>query len=176
MLLRPNEAMVHYNAACTFCSMNRKSEALDALSKAWRSGFTDSDWARRDPDLTLRTATRSSKLYPKSLKPRAGLYSATTVDRPPHVGEPAVFVASSHRPDGARRPAGRRATCVGATVPLVELLYQVRENTTGNVKPPPGPSTRPCPLCRADRIGERRSPTRRVARATQHQNGCIAQA
>src|SRR4029450_4586357 len=34
MLLRPNEAMVHYNAACTFCSLNKKAEALDALNKA----------------------------------------------------------------------------------------------------------------------------------------------
>ncbi|HET9011822.1 MAG TPA: protein kinase, partial [Gemmatimonadaceae bacterium] len=34
MLLRPNEAMIHYNAACTFCSMNKKAEALDALNKA----------------------------------------------------------------------------------------------------------------------------------------------
>ena len=53
MLLRPNEAMVHYNAACTFCSMNRKSEAMEALSKAWRNGFKDADWARRDPDLAM---------------------------------------------------------------------------------------------------------------------------
>jgi len=65
MLLRPNEAMVQYNAACTFCSMNKKAEALDALTKAWRSGFKDADWARRDPDLAiLRGEPEFEKLYP----------------------------------------------------------------------------------------------------------------
>ena len=72
MLLRPNEAMVHYNAACTFCSMNKKAEALDALAKAWRNGFKDSDWARRDPDLTiLRGDPEFERLYPEKV-PEAG--------------------------------------------------------------------------------------------------------
>jgi serine/threonine protein kinase len=53
MVLRPNEATMLYNAACTFCSMNKKAEAIDALSRAWRAGFKDADWARRDPDLVL---------------------------------------------------------------------------------------------------------------------------
>ncbi|MCI0657622.1 MAG: protein kinase, partial [Acidobacteria bacterium] len=66
MLLRPNEAMVHYNAACTLCLMNKKTEAMDALSKAWRNGFKDADWARRDPDLTiLRGDPEFEKLYPE---------------------------------------------------------------------------------------------------------------
>src|SRR5229473_2511727 len=51
--LRPNEATVLYNAACVFCSMNKKSEALDAIRKAWEAGFKDPEWARRDPDLEL---------------------------------------------------------------------------------------------------------------------------
>ena len=67
MLLRPNEAMVQYNAACTFCSMNKKAEALDALSKAWRNGFKDADWARRDPDLSiLRGDPEFERLYPET--------------------------------------------------------------------------------------------------------------
>ena len=53
IVLRPNEATVLYNAACTFCALGRKAEALDALAKAWRAGFRDADWARRDPDLTV---------------------------------------------------------------------------------------------------------------------------
>ena len=70
MLLRPNEAMVHYNAACTLCLMNKKAEALDALGKAWRSGFKDADWARRDPDLAiLRGEPEFEKLYPEKTKP-----------------------------------------------------------------------------------------------------------
>jgi serine/threonine protein kinase len=53
MVLRPNEATMLYNAACTFCTLSRKAEALDALSRAWNAGFKDADWARRDPDLAL---------------------------------------------------------------------------------------------------------------------------
>ncbi|HKF42167.1 MAG TPA: protein kinase, partial [Thermoanaerobaculia bacterium] len=49
MLLRPNDSLVLYNAACTFCSIRKKDDALDAISKAWRAGMRDADWARRDP-------------------------------------------------------------------------------------------------------------------------------
>jgi serine/threonine protein kinase/Flp pilus assembly protein TadD len=66
MLLRPNEAMVLYNAACTFCSMKKKAEAIDALTKAWHAGFRDSDWVRRDPDLALlHDDPEFEKLYPE---------------------------------------------------------------------------------------------------------------
>jgi non-specific serine/threonine protein kinase len=65
MLLRPNEATVHYNAACTFCKLNKKAEGLDAIGKAWRAGFKDADWARRDPDLELLHGDPEfEKLYP----------------------------------------------------------------------------------------------------------------
>ena len=37
--LRPNEATVLYNAACVFCQLERKPEALAALRKAWEAGF-----------------------------------------------------------------------------------------------------------------------------------------
>ena len=53
MALRPNEATVLYNVACIFCRLEEKSDALDALTKAWNAGFRESDWARRDPDLAL---------------------------------------------------------------------------------------------------------------------------
>lgn len=67
MLLRPNEATVHYNAACTFCSLNKKAEAMEALTKAWKAGFWDSDWARRDPDLgLLHGDPEFEKLYPET--------------------------------------------------------------------------------------------------------------
>jgi non-specific serine/threonine protein kinase len=66
MLLRPNEATVLYNAACTFGVLERKAEALDALAKAWRAGFRDADWARRDPDLALlRGEPEFEKLFPE---------------------------------------------------------------------------------------------------------------
>jgi non-specific serine/threonine protein kinase len=67
MALRPNEATVHYNAACLFCTLGKKSEALDALRKAWESGFKDPDWARRDPDLiSLHGDPEFERLYPES--------------------------------------------------------------------------------------------------------------
>ena len=33
MVLRPNDAIVLYNAACTFCALNKKAEAMDALGQ-----------------------------------------------------------------------------------------------------------------------------------------------
>jgi serine/threonine protein kinase/Tfp pilus assembly protein PilF len=53
LALRPNEATVLYNLACVFCLLRTKTEALDALRKAWQAGFRESDWARRDSDLSL---------------------------------------------------------------------------------------------------------------------------
>jgi non-specific serine/threonine protein kinase len=50
MVLRPDDALIHYNAACTFCRMNKRREAIEALTKAWRSGFKAANWARRDPE------------------------------------------------------------------------------------------------------------------------------
>ena len=64
--LRPNEATVLYNAACTFCYMKKKPEALEALRKAWEAGFKDPDWARRDPDLSiLHGDPEFERLYPE---------------------------------------------------------------------------------------------------------------
>lgn len=45
--LRANEASILYNAACVYCTLKRKPEALDALRKAWEAGFGDPRWARR---------------------------------------------------------------------------------------------------------------------------------
>lgn len=65
MVLRPDEAMVLYNAACAFGRMNRKADALDALKRAWEAGSRDADWARRDPDLTLlHDDPEFQRLYP----------------------------------------------------------------------------------------------------------------
>ena len=63
--LRPNEAIVLYNAACVFCQLGKKAEALAAIQKSWDAGFRDPDWARRDPDLALlRGEPEFDKLYP----------------------------------------------------------------------------------------------------------------
>ena len=63
--LRPNEATVLYNAACVFCGLKDKAQAMDAMRKAWNAGFRDSDWARRDPDLgILHGDPEFERLYP----------------------------------------------------------------------------------------------------------------
>jgi serine/threonine protein kinase/Tfp pilus assembly protein PilF len=63
--LRPNEATVLYNAACVFCQIERKDDAIGALRKAWEAGFIDPDWVRRDPDLALLHGDPEfERLYP----------------------------------------------------------------------------------------------------------------
>jgi non-specific serine/threonine protein kinase len=66
MILRPNEGAVLYNAACTFCFLGKKAEAMDALAKSYRTGMTDPVWARRDPDLAiLHGEPEFEKLFPE---------------------------------------------------------------------------------------------------------------
>lgn len=78
--LRANEASILYNAACTFALLNRKSDALSTLKKAWESGFKDAIWARRDPDLAiLHGEPEFDKLYPM-----------------PHASDPKVPAAESN--------------------------------------------------------------------------------
>jgi non-specific serine/threonine protein kinase len=65
MVLRPNEAAVLYLAACTFCVLNRKPDALEVLKKAWDAGFRDAERARRDPDLAvLHGEPEFERMYP----------------------------------------------------------------------------------------------------------------
>ena len=63
--LRANEASILYNAACVYCNLKRKAEAVDALRKAWEAGFRDAVWTRRDPDLALlHGEPEFDRLYP----------------------------------------------------------------------------------------------------------------
>jgi serine/threonine protein kinase/tetratricopeptide (TPR) repeat protein len=63
--LRANEASILYNAACVYCSLHKKAEALNALRKAWEAGFQDAVWARRDPDIgLLHGDPEFERLYP----------------------------------------------------------------------------------------------------------------
>ncbi|HXE91488.1 MAG TPA: tetratricopeptide repeat protein, partial [Terriglobales bacterium] len=65
--LRPDDALLLYNAACIFCLMKKKPEAMEALRKAWHAGYKDASWARRDPDLALlHDEPEFDKLYPPS--------------------------------------------------------------------------------------------------------------
>jgi serine/threonine protein kinase/predicted Zn-dependent protease len=65
MILRPDDSMILYNAACVFCGMNNISDALIALKKAWESGYRDPTWTRQDPDLAvLHGEPEFDRLYP----------------------------------------------------------------------------------------------------------------
>jgi non-specific serine/threonine protein kinase len=65
MTLRPDESTVLYNVACIFGLMKKKDKAMDALRKAWKAGFTDSAWVRRDSDLAiLHDEAEFDELYP----------------------------------------------------------------------------------------------------------------
>ena len=49
--MRPKDPNVLYNAACTYGLMKMKDEALMMLAKSAETGFSDFEWASRDPDL-----------------------------------------------------------------------------------------------------------------------------
>src|SRR6201981_2298331 len=68
--LRADESSILYNAACTYCRLNKKAEALVALRKAWDAGSRDAVWTRRDPDLTLLHGhPEFERLYPEKPTP-----------------------------------------------------------------------------------------------------------
>ena len=65
--LRANEASILYNAACVYCGLKKKPEAMDALRKAWEAGSKDAVWTRRDPDLALLHGDPEfERLYPET--------------------------------------------------------------------------------------------------------------
>ena len=110
MTLRPNEATVLYNAACTFANLDKRAEAIDALRKAWDAGYKDAEWTRRDPDLaSLHGDPEFEKLYPapkgRELS-RLGP-SAAEDSREPRVESRRERRRSAPRP---RAPSRRRRT------------------------------------------------------------------
>jgi len=67
LALRPNDSSVLYNCACAYCKLGASREAIETLRKAWEAGFKDTEWARRDPDLSLLHGTPEFEtLYPES--------------------------------------------------------------------------------------------------------------
>ena len=58
---RPDDASMLYNAACVYCLLNKKSDALEALAKAHAAGLRHSDWAQRIRIWRWSTAIPSSK-------------------------------------------------------------------------------------------------------------------
>jgi non-specific serine/threonine protein kinase len=51
--MRPTDANVLYNAACTYGILRMKAEALDALRRSIQAGYGNADWCTKDPDLKM---------------------------------------------------------------------------------------------------------------------------
>jgi tetratricopeptide (TPR) repeat protein len=69
--LRPNDPNTLYNAACTYGVLARKSEALDAIKKAFASGYGNESWAANDSDLDcLHDEPEIRKLVGLDLPPK----------------------------------------------------------------------------------------------------------
>ena len=65
MALRPDDAMILYNSACAYCALGNKTDAINALRKAWESGYRNATWTRQDPDLELLHGDPEfERLYP----------------------------------------------------------------------------------------------------------------
>lgn len=47
----PSEAIAWYNLGCSYALINRKKDALAALTKAVELGYKDIDWMSSDSDL-----------------------------------------------------------------------------------------------------------------------------
>ena len=50
-LLRPRDALVHYNLACSYSLTQQCDLAAEALNTAINLGYHDFDWMAKDPDL-----------------------------------------------------------------------------------------------------------------------------
>src|SRR5271170_5470132 len=71
--LRSNESSILYNAACVYCGLGKKAEAMETLRKAWEAGSRDPVWTRRDPDLaSLHNDPEFERLYPETLPSPTG--------------------------------------------------------------------------------------------------------
>jgi tetratricopeptide (TPR) repeat protein len=51
--MRPNDANILYNGACTYGLLKMKVDALDTFRRAVDAGYTNADWAMKDPDLKI---------------------------------------------------------------------------------------------------------------------------
>jgi serine/threonine protein kinase/Flp pilus assembly protein TadD len=51
--MRPTDALILYNAACTYGLLGMKAEALDAFRRSVEAGYSNIDWCLKDPDLKI---------------------------------------------------------------------------------------------------------------------------
>jgi tetratricopeptide (TPR) repeat protein len=53
MAMRPTDANILYNAACSYGVLKMKKDALDAFRRCVHAGYHNARWATQDPDLTI---------------------------------------------------------------------------------------------------------------------------
>ncbi len=51
--MRPSDALILYNAACTYGLLGMKADALDAFRRSVEAGYSNIDWCLKDPDLKI---------------------------------------------------------------------------------------------------------------------------
>jgi len=51
--MRPNDANVLYNAACTYGILGMKIDALEHFRRSVNAGYSNLDWCLKDPDLKI---------------------------------------------------------------------------------------------------------------------------
>jgi non-specific serine/threonine protein kinase len=51
--MRPSDANILYNAACTYGLLRMKAEALDTFRRSVEAGYSHTDWCKQDPDLKI---------------------------------------------------------------------------------------------------------------------------
>ena len=67
--LKPDDAIVHYNLACSFSLTGKTDEAIKALKKAVDLGYDDFDYMNIDQDLlNVRNDTRYKEIFAKWTK------------------------------------------------------------------------------------------------------------
>ena len=69
--LQPQNATAHYNLACSLALSKRKSDALRALQRAVKLGYTDFDWMQQDPDLEALKQHPEFQSLLQTLKPQS---------------------------------------------------------------------------------------------------------
>ena len=51
--MRPTDANILYNAACTYGLLGMKVDALETFRRAVDAGYSNLDWCLKDPDLKI---------------------------------------------------------------------------------------------------------------------------
>ena len=49
--IRPTDALIHYNLACSLALMGQVDESFEMLKQSIAMGYTDFRWMLEDPDL-----------------------------------------------------------------------------------------------------------------------------